>query len=285
MSDERPKPLRSPLFDAPIAPHVQERKAAPAVDTGPSIDQAADTGQHRGERAVLPQLPKRSEVARFEEPPRNTEELLAGVSPDCEIDLSDMPTPEVRPVVRERPPIRTRPVFWFAAFSTLCFAGWSVLRADVSSTVGEVVDVVPPVQAPLADEQAIDAEGVDASKSSLSSVLEPDGVAPAGTPVETAAVPSTKKVDRSTPPDPPTPEKEVVQAEPPKDGGFLTVVSDQRALVIIDGASLGYTPVEAHPLRRGVHRVRLVVPGGPSAEKEVTVQTDQETIAEFSLYP
>jgi hypothetical protein len=77
-------------------------------------------------------------------------------------------------------------------------------------------------------------------------------------------------------------EKETLEL--PKDGGFLTVISAQRALVIIDGASLGYTPLEEYPLRRGVHRVRLVVPGGPSAEKEVTVQTDQETIAEFSLY-
>jgi|GEM_PF-3818629 len=279
MSDERPKPLRSPLFDAPVAPHVQERKAATAVAPEAAPLQAADTGSQRVERAVLPQLPKRSEIAHFGESSRNTEELLAGVSPDCEIDLSEMPTPLMRRVVRARPPIRTRPVFWFAAFSTLCFAGWSVLRADEPSTFGEVAEVVPAVQAPLNGEEASGAEVVDASKSSVSS-----GVEPARAPVETPVVPSTKKVDRPTPPEPSTDAKEAVQVDPPKDGGFLTVVSDQRALVILDGASLGYTPVEAHPLRRGVHRVRLVVPGGPSAEKEVTVQTDQETIAEFSLF-
>ena len=280
MSDERPKPLRSPLFDAPVAPHVQERKAAPAVDLGVAPTPAAATDPHPVERGVLPQLPKRSEIARFEEPARNTEELLAGVSPDCEIDLSEMPTPEIRRGVPERPTIRTRPVFWFAAFSAICFAGWSVFRVDVSTTVDEATEVVPAVQAPLVGEEAIGAEAVDDSESSL-----PSGVESAGTPAETAVVPAPKKVDRPTPPDPPTQAKEAVLDEPPKDGGFLTVVSDQRALVIIDGASLGYTPVEAHPLRRGVHRVRLVVPGGPSAEKEVTVQTDQETIAEFSLFP
>ncbi len=253
MSDERPKPRTSPLFDAPTAPHVRHARAPEGNELLPE-----PTGE----------VPKSEEIERFDAPAQNTEELLASVTPRCDIDLSEMPTPELERIAPVQASRGTRPLFWIAAAMALLVAGWWSLRSDPTQTVGPTTGAATtlsdPAETPPVSESPIVEDVVEA--------------APTRQPAE--AKPSTTTKRRASPSVPPEEEPPAV----PKDGGFLTVVSDQRALVIIDGASLGYTPLTEHPLRRGVHRVRLVVPGGPSAEKEVTVQTDQETLAEFSLY-
>jgi len=255
MSDERPKPRTSPLFDAPTAPHVRSARG--------------------GGNEALPEqteeAPKSEEIERFDAPAQNTEELLASVAPDCDIDLSDMPTPELERLAPASVSRRTRPLFWIAAAITVLVAGWWTQRPSAPAQTAAPMTAAPATTGPVENSQA-------SELSRAGEVLE-------STPTRADAKPSSvgKRAPspRVAPPVSPL-EKETLEL--PKDGGFLTVISAQRALVIIDGASLGYTPLEEYPLRRGVHRVRLVVPGGPSAEKEVTVQTDQETIAEFSLY-
>ena len=258
MSDERPKPRTSPLFDAPTAPHVR-RQLGGKDELPPEQTEEA---------------PKSEEIERFDAPAQNTEELLASVAPRCDIDLSEMPTPELERIAPVQVSRRPRPLFWFAAVAALLVAGWWSLRPDSPQAVAPMTTAVtitdePADETPPAGEPPVVEEVTEAAPTHRA-----DETKPLNTP-------------RPSPRPPVGPSAQTPEEEPPevpKDGGFLTVVSDQRALVIIDGASLGYTPLNEHPLRRGVHRVRLVVPGGPSAEKEVTVQTDQETIAEFSLY-
>jgi hypothetical protein len=64
----------------------------------------------------------------------------------------------------------------------------------------------------------------------------------------------------------PEPAPSAVPSPAPSDSGFLTVRSNRRVIVYVDGSAVGYTPANL-AVRPGEHSVKAMVPGQPDSQQ------------------
>jgi hypothetical protein len=69
----------------------------------------------------------------------------------------------------------------------------------------------------------------------------------------------------------------------PNARGYLNVFAEPWAHVMVDGKRVGTTPLRKLPLTVGEHRLRLVNPSGPTAERWIRIQPGQTELVDIEL--
>lgn len=94
-------------------------------------------------------------------------------------------------------------------------------------------------------------------------------------PAEPAPAEPPPVLPPSAPPAPPPP--------PPPKTGALSVDADEKALVTIDGAEAGWTPLHVDRVDAGRHTVEVRYAGGGSARSSVVVEADEDATVSFRV--